>query len=76
MNTASFVRRTSSPRVAQAAWLSRMAASRRPNAPRRSASTPIATRANTIPQSTAKASLLTNDTPKTSRRPTVTGPAP
>ncbi len=54
-NTASFVRRTSRPSVAHAAWLSRMAARRRPNEPRRSASTPMATSANTMPHSTAKA---------------------
>ena len=55
-NTASLVRRTSRPRVAQAAWLSRMAA--KPPAERArasSASTPTPTAANTTAQRTRNA---------------------
>ena len=47
--TTSLLRRTSRPSVAHAASLSRIAASRRPNGPRRSASTLMPSPANTMP---------------------------
>ena len=45
-NTASLVENRFTPRVAHAAGLSRIATSRRPNAPRRSATTPSPTMQN------------------------------
>ena len=75
-NTVSLVRRTSRPRVAQAAWLSRIAARRRPKDPRLSARTPMPTSANTIPHSTAKAVSPTKLMPKIFSRPMSTPPWP
>ena len=74
MNTASFVRRTSSPSVAHAAWLSDMAASWRPNQDRRMAMVPTAAAASTTATSITKLWSPANDRPSKCGRPTCSAP--
>ena len=73
-NTASLVLVRSSPRVAQAAWLSDMAASWRPNQDRRRAMVPTAAAANTTAMSITKLRSPAKEMPSRWGRPTRRAP--